>query len=78
MNGNYLREFLTRLTMNYPFELFILNNLVIRTKSRYRPTDLFPMRVLGSSYHDSESCRIDILYLIQFIDKGFALKLART
>jgi hypothetical protein len=41
MNGNYLREFWARLTINYPFKLFILNHLVIRTGNWYRPTISF-------------------------------------
>jgi hypothetical protein len=36
-------------------------------------TDLFPARVVYLSYHDSESCKINVLDLIRFIDKGFAL-----
>jgi hypothetical protein len=33
MNGNYLCEFLTHLIMNYPFGLFLLSNLVIKTSN---------------------------------------------
>jgi hypothetical protein len=42
MNGNYLREFLTRLIMNYPIELFLSSNLVIKISNRYCPIDFLP------------------------------------
>jgi hypothetical protein len=37
-----MREFLTRLIMNYLFELFLPNDIVIVTRNQYRPTDFFP------------------------------------
>jgi hypothetical protein len=39
MNGSYLCESLTYLTMNQPFGLFLL---VIKNGNWYRPTDLSP------------------------------------
>jgi hypothetical protein len=33
MNGSYLREFLTHLTLNLPFELFLPINLVVKTEN---------------------------------------------
>jgi hypothetical protein len=53
-------------------ELFI-----IRDESWYHLTDPLNARVLDSSYWNSKSCQIDVLDLIQFIDKGFALVLAQ-
>jgi hypothetical protein len=86
LNGNHPcllkmchgHEFWTCFIMNYLLKLFLLSNLVIRTRNWYRPTGFLPARVLDSSYHSLESCWIDVLYLTQFIDKGFALVLAQT
>jgi hypothetical protein len=73
-----MHEFLTRLISNYLFELFLPNILVIVTGNQYRLTDFLPMRVLDSSYRGLESCQIDVLYLMRFVDKGFAFIPART
>jgi hypothetical protein len=35
-------------------------------------------KLFDSSYHDLESCWINILDLIRFVDKGFAFVLARS
>jgi hypothetical protein len=59
------------LIMNYLF-LFLFHI------TQYRQTGLFSMRAVYSSYDDSESCQKNVLDLIWFIDKGFALVLAQS
>jgi hypothetical protein len=72
-----MREFWTCLMMNYLFFAFS-KQLIIGAGSRYHSADLLSEQVVYPSYHDSESCRIDVLDLIQFVDKGFALVLVRS
>jgi hypothetical protein len=56
--------------MNYLFKLFLPSNFVIKTGNWYRPTNFLPTWVLDSSYHNLESCQIDVLYLTRFINKA--------
>jgi hypothetical protein len=51
---------------------------IIGTRRWYRSIDLLSAWVICSSYHDPESCWIDVSDLIRFVNKGFALILAQT
>jgi hypothetical protein len=57
---------------------FLLSNSLAYTISDIVRLVSFLHEFFYSSYHDVESRRINISYLIQFLDKGFAFVLARS
>jgi hypothetical protein len=73
-----MRKFFIPLIMNYLFFLSCSKQLITGDGNWYYLTDLFSTQTIYSSYHDSESCRIDVSYLVRFVDKGFTLILTRT
>jgi hypothetical protein len=65
----------SRLVLPWTILSFLVcsNQYNIGTRRWYRSADLLSVWVIYTSYHDSESCQINISDLIRFVDKGFAL-----
>jgi hypothetical protein len=66
------------LSSSYHEPSFSLSNSLAYTISDIVQLISFLREFFYLSYHDLESCRINILDHIQFIDKGFAFVLARS
>jgi hypothetical protein len=71
MNGSYLCEFLARLTMNLPFAIFLLINMLLKLETDIAQLTSFLCEFL-TCLTVIESCWINILYLILFVDKGLS------